>query len=198
MKKCSWCGNKVSDDKTIQNTDTGKVQYICLDCHSEYIVNRTCRICKGPAIIQIDGCCSSCIQVEAFKKARDREEALHGVGEESIELANAGVMLSDAEYEDWLLLSNSVNFEHFKNDRLARQVWILVKLAAVGIRDPEVINKNMADAEALIEKYIYELHKRKCKLIITYNNDTRKLIKEVEDRNIIGNINDVFLLEQIN
>lgn len=188
MKVCAWCGSFVDELFNYSGAD------ICKSC-KESVEHSVCRKCGEtyPEELMMKGLCLNCMQIESAKQNKRRDEAMLGLGGGmDVSGASGELEMTDEDYEKWMLLGDkTITPAMLKRDMTARRIWIMVKLNAAGIYDDEIINKNMADIEELLDENFSKIIKNKCRFVVlTSMRDRSKLGNDT----CIAHKNNVFIL----
>lgn len=187
MSKCKWCG-KVEQSLHSVIDAFGNKSDVCSNCFDSFSHNE-CRRCGNTSAELIDGLCLNCFQIKLNEKQKRREEVISGVDE--VSYGESDLEFTDEDYDAWMTMGKTFSPNDMKNSTLLRRLWIMVKLSATGIEDPEIINSHMDDIEKLIDRAFSRLINNKCKLIIARDRESRRLAQQ----KLIDYENDVFIIQ---
>lgn len=183
---CEFCGKRVNEALKEYDDGFGEKFNICNKCYSR-VSNGDCYKC-GKKGIQMDGKCASCCQIDAYKQNKKSYEAAADLG--NLDLNSN---LTEEQFENWLTNYPIFDFHDMETDPILRKIWIMTKLRGVGIVDESIINEHYADIEKLIDMNLNKLKNTRCRMIIAYTPQLRKLIRKYSGSGIIAMQNDVYL-----
>ena len=192
MTKCEWCGKKVKSLNVVNDAFEDTVSNICDDCKKKLEAHE-CIKCGSKQGIIIRGMCTKCYQSVMYEKQVKKEEVLSGLSSVDDEgITSSSMEFTDDEYEKWMSMGKTYSHKDIKESAELRRIWIMVKLAAVGITDKDVIDSHIEIIEELIDRCFSKLVNNKCRLIIVQDSETRKIARRAE---VIDYIDDVFILK---
>lgn len=195
MAKCEWCG-KITDNLNKHKDALDMEHSICDSC-LDTVNNCECRKCGATVDPQfmINGLCINCAQVETNLRSKKKEEVRLGVSAENISAIMSDVQFTDQDYEKWVTLGNTFSPNDLGIKEL-RRLWIIVKLNATGIYDNNVISKNFAAIETLLDRNLSKLINNKCKIVIGDTAESRKVVRQLQSEyDIIDNEDAVYIFK---
>lgn len=183
---CEFCGKRVNEALKKFTDSLGDSFNICKKCYDR-VSNGDCYRC-GKKGIQMDGKCAACCQVDAYKQNKKSYQAAADLG--NMELNSK---LTEDQFENWLTSHPIFDFNDMEKDPILRKIWIMTKLRGVGIVDEKIINEHYDDIEKVIDMNINKLNNTRCRLIIAYTPQLRKLIRKYSGSGILAMHNDIYL-----
>lgn len=183
---CEFCEKRVSEALKVFKDSFGEEFNICTKCYN-LVSNGNCYKC-GKKGIQLDGKCATCCQIDAYKQNKKAYQAAADIG--NLEVNSD---LTEEQFEHWLTGYPIFNFKDMERDPILRKIWIMTKLRGVGIVDENIINEHYDDIEKIVDMNLNKLNNTRCRMIIAYNPQLRKMLRKYSGDGILAIQNDVYL-----
>ena len=169
MKYCEWCSDITDKLSEVKSLGTGATYKICDACKEKF-ENEECIKC-GEIIVgkDIAGKCLDCAVEQSEMEQIQENDVAEGIDPDSLKRYRDAVNVTEDDIERWLVLSVTEYTPEEK--RKHRFNWLKSKLLFRGTWTSELIDENLDDLTAIIDKYSYGLVKNKYD-IIYYPEDT--------------------------
>ncbi len=188
MNKCDWCGKET--EKTYKVSSLGNDYQVCSNC-KQANDNEVCIKCGEPITGHgsINGLCYGCSQAKYEEEQRREEEVASGVALELLEAYSNGVEFTEEDYNQWVTFGQG-NFtpQYLKQ---CRQNWLRRKLVDQGGWSKELVESNLDQIEALMEKHISKVLDGRYMLVYYDSKNKKQRIRQFIDHT--GNI---FIVEK--
>lgn len=182
MKRCDWCNNIV--DELLDVSSLGREYQICSSCSEKYSNNICIKCGSKLGVVEAEadlmGMCPGCYQEHHAQRMRKANEVACGVDAEVLAIYTSGIEFTEQDYERWVIFGQGNFTPEYR--RKCRIAWLKEKLPEQSGWTPEIIENNINDIEALMDRYISKIINKKY-IMVYYNpkDGEKEKIKDFVD-----------------